>query len=70
MALAQPGILEPVPAHARYLSCQLRIGAEPQQTLKALGHMTDGRQTVVALGASLVQALNAQVSGLYTFKGI
>ena len=68
--LAQPGILEPIPAHARYLFCQLRIGAEPQQTLKALGQMTDGRQTVVALGASLVQALNAQVCGLSTFKGI
>jgi porphyrinogen peroxidase len=68
--LAQPGILEAIPAHARYLFCQLRIGAEPQQTLKALGQIADGRQTVVGLGASLVHALNAQVSGLSTFKGI
>ena len=68
--LAQPGILEPIPAQGRYLSCQLRVGAEPQTVLRRLGSQADGLSTVVALGASLVRELGAEIPGLKTFSGI
>lgn len=31
--LAQSGILHPIPAHGRYLSCQQRVGADPRTVL-------------------------------------
>ena len=68
--LAQPGILEPIPAHGRYLTCQLRVGADPRTVLKRLAGQADGQATVVGLGASLVRELGAQVPGLKTFTGI
>ncbi|MDP2404751.1 MAG: Dyp-type peroxidase [Hydrogenophaga sp.] len=68
--LAQPGILEPIPAQGRYLSCQLRVGARPQTVLRRLGSQADGLSTVVALGASLVRQLDAEIPGLRTFCGI
>ncbi|MDO9291494.1 MAG: Dyp-type peroxidase [Hydrogenophaga sp.] len=68
--LAQPGILEPIPAQGRYLSCQLRVGAEPQTVLRRLGSQADGLSTVVALGTSLVRELGAEIPGLKTFCGI
>lgn len=68
--LAQPGILEPIPAQGRYLSCQLRVGAEPQTVLRRLASQADGLSTVVALGASLVRELGAEIPGLKTFSGI
>lgn len=68
--LAQPGILEPVPAHGRYLTCQLRVGADPRVVLKRLASQANGRDTVVGIGASLVRELGAQVPGLKTFTGV
>ncbi|AOW13092.1 peroxidase [Hydrogenophaga crassostreae] len=68
--LAQPGILEAIPPQARYLFCQLRLGALPQTTLQTLAKVTDGQSTVVGIGASLARALQTPVSGLTTFKGI
>ena len=68
--LAQPGILDPIPAQARSLSCQVRVGAQPLPVLQALARQTDGRHTVVGLSASLVQAFGPRVQGLKTFTGI
>lgn len=68
--LAQPGILEPIPAQARYLTCQLRVGADPRKVLRRLASQADGLGTVVGLGASLVQTLDLSVPGLKTFNGI
>lgn len=68
--LAQPGILEPIPAHGRYLSCQLRVGADPRAVLRRLASQADGRDTVVGVGASLTRELDADVPGLKTFTGI
>lgn len=68
--LAQPGILETIPAQGRYLSCQLRVGAQPQTVLRRLVAQADGKTTVVALGASLVRELGASIPGLKTFTGI
>lgn len=66
----QSGILEPIPAHSRYLTCQLRVGADPRTVLRRLASQADGRATVVALGASLVRELGAHIPGLRTFTGI
>lgn len=68
--LAQPGILEPIPAQGRYLTCQLRMGAQPQSLLRALAQEADGRATVVGLGESLVRELGVELPGLRTFRGI
>lgn len=68
--LAQPGILEPIPPHARYLTCQLRVGLDPRAVLRRLAAQADGRTAVVGLGASLVRELGAQIPGLKSFTGI
>lgn len=68
--LAQAGILDPIPAHGRYLTCQLRVGVDPRVVLKRLASQADGSATVVGLGASLVRELGAQVPGLKAFTGI
>ena len=39
--LAQPGILEPIPAHGRYLTCQLRVGADPRTVLQRLASQAE-----------------------------
>ena len=69
-AVAQPGILQPIPAQGRYLTCQLRVGADPREVLKALAARADGDTTVVGLGESLVRELGASVPGLKSFCGI
>lgn len=67
---AQPGILQPIPTQARYLSCQLRVGAAPQAVLRELAAFADGEATVVGLGESLVRTLGKQVPGLRSFPQI
>ncbi|MDO9480032.1 MAG: Dyp-type peroxidase [Hydrogenophaga sp.] len=67
---AQPGILANIPAQARYLTCQLRVGAEPQTVLRHLASQADGEHTVIGLGASLVRELGASIPGLKSFQGI
>jgi putative iron-dependent peroxidase len=68
--LAQPGILQPIPAQARYLTCQLRVGADPRTVLRRLASQADGHETVVGLGASLVRELGTDIPGLRAFSGI
>lgn len=68
--LAQPGILEPIPAQGRYLTCQLRVGADPRAVLRQLAGQSDGQLTIVGLGASLVRELDASIPGLKSFRGI
>ena len=67
---AQPGIFEPVPAQGRYLTCQLRVGADPRAVLRRLAGQADGQHTIVGLGASLVRELDATVPGLRSFRGV
>ncbi|MGS5087483.1 Dyp-type peroxidase [Hydrogenophaga sp. A37] len=67
---AQPGIFEPVPAQGRYLTCQLRVGADPRAVLHRLAGQSDGQHTLVGLGASLVRELDATVPGLRSFRGV
>jgi putative iron-dependent peroxidase len=67
---AQTGILETIPAHGRYLSCQLCPGTDPRPVLQQLAAQTDGLSVVVGLGESLVTTLGRKVPGLKTFRGI
>jgi len=69
-AVAQPGILQPIPAQGRYLTCQLRVGADPRAVLRQLATTADGASTVVGLGESLVRELGTSVPGLKSFCGI
>lgn len=69
-SLAQAGILEPIPAQGRYLTCQLRVGADPRTVLRLLASQADGRAAVVGLGESLVRELGVAIPGLRSFRGI
>lgn len=69
----QTGILEPLPAHGRYLGLNARTGAEPvslRALLQALAGDVDGRQVVLGLGANLVGLLAGRhaVPGLHDFR--
>lgn len=69
-SFAQAGILDSIPPHARYLTCQLRVGADPRTVLRRLASQADGLGTVVGLGPSLVGELDVQIPGLRSFRGI
>jgi len=64
---AQPGILAPIPRHARYLTFGLKQGVPPQAALKALAGTADGESCVVGLGAVLLFALQKRIEGLRPF---
>ena len=64
---AQPGILEPIPRAARYLSFGLKDGAHAPEALRALARSADGKACVVGLGALLLFALKKEIEGLRPF---
>jgi len=64
---AQPGILAPIPRHARYLTFSLKQGARPREVVKALAATADGNACVVGLGAMLLFALQKEIEGLRPF---
>jgi putative iron-dependent peroxidase len=64
---SQPGILAPVPAHARYLTFALKQGARPHAELKSLASAADGKACVVGISALLVFALQKEIAGLKPF---
>src|SRR5467141_4419464 len=64
---AQPGILTPIPPHARYLTFGLKQGARPQAALRALAAIADGESCVVGLGSVLLFALQKGIEGLRPF---
>ena len=63
----QPGILDDVPALARYLTFSIRPGAAPAATLARLPELVDGESSVVGLGKPLLQAVAAGIAGLEDF---
>ncbi len=67
MKNAQPGILAPIPRHARYLTFSLKQGARPREVVKALAATADGNACVVGLGAMLLFALQKEIEGLRPF---
>lgn len=69
MTFAQPGILESVLAHGRYLFLSPTAGATGAAlgaALQQLAALADGQSVVVGIGAKLAQALGAEVPGLRT----
>ncbi|MCC7263049.1 MAG: Dyp-type peroxidase [Candidatus Latescibacteria bacterium] len=67
MNTPQPGILEPVPSHARYLAFSLRGGHRARQCLHQLAGLVDGREVVAGIGQQLALALGAAIPGLEPF---
>ena len=67
MTTPQPGILAPIPAHARYLAFALDDVACVVPALRALQEAVDGEQTVVGLGQPLLDALEATIPGMKRF---
>ena len=70
---AQPGILEGVPAVARYIFFDLAPGAAALPIKQALGRLSplvDGSDVVVGIGPSLVRALGAEIPGLHEFPDL
>jgi len=68
MTRAQPGILEPVPRLARYLTFSQCPEGDARATLAALAETVDGREVVVGIGQSLVLHLGGAVDGLRVFS--
>jgi putative iron-dependent peroxidase len=64
---AQPGILAPIPRHARYLTFGLKQGVRPQAAVRALAAIADGESCVVGLGSVLLFALQRSIEGLRPF---
>ncbi|MGE4240323.1 Dyp-type peroxidase [Ramlibacter sp.] len=67
----QPGILDAVPAVARYVTFSLADkGADDpaiRDAIKRLSPLVNGSDVVIGLGPSLVAALDAKVPGLHEF---
>jgi putative iron-dependent peroxidase len=71
--LYQPGIMEGVPAVARYAMFSLSEQADVESVraaLKRLSPLANGSDVVVGIGPSLVAALGAQVPGLHEFPDL
>jgi len=70
--LYQPGILEPIPAVARYVVFALTEQGQErdavQEALRRLSPLANGSDVVLGIGPSLVAALGAEVPGLHEFR--
>lgn len=61
----QPGIMEDIPALARYQFFRLKPGTDPRQPLQALARIAVDQDIVVGLGTSLLSVLGADVPGMH-----
>ncbi|MES2787388.1 MAG: Dyp-type peroxidase [Pseudomonadota bacterium] len=71
--LYQPGILEGVPAVARFVVFSLSQEADAEairQALIRLSPLANGSEVVLGIGPSLVAALGAEIPGLHEFPAI
>ena len=67
----QSGILGPVPKHARYLMFSFESDVtNAAEALAPLLDIVDGENTIVAIGPSLLAALNSQIPGLRPFPSM
>lgn len=69
----QAAILQDLPAHATYLSLNLRSGVTARQVRNALAEtqpLLDGQRVLVGIGTALAQLLELQIAGLRDFDGI
>lgn len=60
----QPGILQPIPKQARYLSFSIKPGADIAGLMGKLAAEVDGATVVVGLGLSVTQKLGKQIKCL------
>lgn len=67
MSNAQPGILEPIPRLARYLTFSQLPEADPRASLAALAEFVDGEEIVLGIGQSLALYLGCEIEGLRVF---
>jgi len=67
MSNFQTGILTPVPRLARYLEFSIQPESDPRNCLKSFVEYINVDLTVVGLGLSLIQQLNAKINGLTVF---
>lgn len=65
--IIQSGILQAIPAHANFLSFNLKPNADYAAALNKLVVLVDGDKVVLGIGASLVTALNKEIAGLRDF---
>lgn len=67
MKHVQAGILEDVPAQARYLSFSIDADGDLRAALKRLADFADGKKTVVGIGKQIADMLGVSVPGLTEF---
>ena len=70
MASPQPGILAPVPSHARYLEFGTLPGTDPATILRDLASADMEAGVVVGLGAGLVTNLGQSIAGLRSLPAL
>ncbi len=70
MSTPQPGILAPVPGHARYLEFGAIPGADHAAVLRDLASLAIDEEMVVGLGAGLVQGLGQTIAPLRGFPAL
>jgi putative iron-dependent peroxidase len=68
MVDAQPGILEPIPRLARYLTFSQRPEAGARAPLAALAEIVDGQEIVLGIGQSLALHFGCDIDGLRVFS--
>ena len=64
---SQPGILDPLPTTATFVTLALTPAATPKQVLERLRSLDTGRSLVVGIGQPLAARLHATVPGLSSF---
>ncbi|MBL8435020.1 MAG: Dyp-type peroxidase, partial [Zoogloea sp.] len=67
MPTPQPGILAPLPPHARYLVFSLEPDTDARAGLAALRDLVDGEHIVAGLGQAPLSAIGRKVPGLKPF---
>lgn len=70
MSIFQPGILQPIPAHGRFLELSRLSDSDPSDGLRELAASVDGDRTVVGLGAGLVRLFGHSLNGLEPFPAL
>ncbi len=70
MGSPQPGILAPVPSHARYLEFSARPGTELAPALRELASRAIDRDVVVGLGPNVISEPGHSIEGLRPFPSL
>lgn len=70
MTTPQPGILAPLPAHARYLEFGVCPGRDPLPVLADLASAKLEESVVVGIGPGLVRGLGRSIDGLGPFPSL